>query len=158
LSRIANTSPRMDWLCRRERHPPVTALRHKNAGFAFLAQRLPLGVHAPVSTDDLLKGSTRTLMNATTMRLNSAMQAVEIVLDIAGTSIKAVIPREVFECRLRSGTTPDAWLRSYEQNSDVIHHVIGKRLAARPQDFVVVRSSDFRSLRRPSPAPGLRQA
>jgi hypothetical protein len=79
-------------------------------------------------------------------QLNTAMQAVDVFVDIDGRRIRAVIPREVFEGRLRSGAEPDAWLKAYERHTDVLHAVIRKRFAARPQDFVVVRSGDLAPL------------
>ena len=76
-------------------------------------------------------------------RLNSAMQAVEVHLEIDGHPVKAVIPREVFERCLKSAPTPEAWLQSYGENTSMLNTAICRRFAAKPQDFVVVRSSDF---------------
>jgi len=82
-------------------------------------------------------------MRASDMRLNSAMQAVDVFLDIDGVRVRAVIPREVFEVRLRSDSTPDAWLKSYEENAATVNAVICRRFEAKPQELIVVRSSDF---------------
>ena len=82
-------------------------------------------------------------MRATETRLNTAMQAVDVFLDVDGRRIRAVVPREVFEERLRSERTPDAWLRSYQENAEVVNAAILRRFSAKPQDLVVVRSSDF---------------
>jgi len=81
-------------------------------------------------------GTTRT-------QINTAMQAVDVLVEVDGKPVRAIIPREVFEGRLRSKAGPDAWLESYRNNAAMIEAVIRKRLVARDQDFVVVRSSDF---------------
>ncbi|HSW06408.1 hypothetical protein [Aquabacterium sp.] len=77
------------------------------------------------------------------MHLNPAMQAVDVYVDIDGQSVRAVIPREVFEDRLRSAHHPSAWLRAAQEHAGELATVIRRRFAARPGDFVVVRSSDF---------------
>ena len=80
---------------------------------------------------------------ANNTRLSAAMQAVEVLLDIDGHPVRAVIPREVFERCLNSALTPEGWLQSYEDNASMLSAAICRRFAARPQDFVVVRPSDF---------------
>lgn len=82
-------------------------------------------------------------MHASATRLDTAMQAVDVFLDIDGKCVRALIPREVFEHRLRSGPDPAAWLKSYEENAEVLNAAIKRRFAAKPQEMVVVRSSDF---------------
>lgn len=79
-------------------------------------------------------------------RLNSAMQAVDVFMDIDGHPVRAVVPREVFERCLNSESTPADWLRACEENADLLGNVIRRRHAARTQDFVVVRASDFAAL------------
>ncbi|CAG1017842.1 hypothetical protein BURC_02541 [Burkholderiaceae bacterium] len=85
-------------------------------------------------------------MHAIQMGLNPAMQAVDMVVEIDGRRVKALIPREVFELCLRSPATPEAWLRCCEEHADVLQAAIRRRFAAKPQDQVVVRSSDFGAL------------
>ena len=82
---------------------------------------------------------------ASNARLCAAMQAVEILLDIDGHPVRAIIPREVFERCFKSAPTPEAWLQSYEDNASALNTAVCRRFAARPQDLVVVRSSDFAS-------------
>jgi hypothetical protein len=77
------------------------------------------------------------------MRLNTAMQAVDVFLEIDGQPVRAVIPREVFEEHLNTPPTPDAWLKACEDHASALDDVIRRRFAAKPQDLVVVRSSDF---------------
>jgi hypothetical protein len=77
-------------------------------------------------------------------QLSPAFQAVHVSVEIDGTPVKALIPREVFEERLKSGQSPEEWIEAYEQNAAMLEAVIRWRYAAKPQDFVVVRSSDFR--------------
>ena len=77
------------------------------------------------------------------VRLNTALQGVDVFVEIDGRQVKAVIPREVFERRLKSEPGPDAWLIAYEENAALLDEMIRKRFAAREQDFVVLRSSDF---------------
>ena len=82
-------------------------------------------------------------MDATSAQCNKAIQAVDVYLTIDGKEVRAIIPREVFEGRLRSPDGPEAWLKSYEDNAARLNAIIRKRFAAKPQDFVVVRLSDF---------------
>jgi len=79
-------------------------------------------------------------------KLNPAMQAVDVVVEIDGQRVKALIPREVFEQCLRSEASPEAWLRCCDEHADLLDTTIRKRFAAKPQDVVVVRRSDFRSV------------
>lgn len=82
-------------------------------------------------------------MHAIQTGLSPAMQAVDMVVVIDGQPVKALIPREVFEQCLHTTATPDAWLRCCEEHADVLEAAIRRRFAAKPQDQVVVRCSDF---------------
>lgn len=77
------------------------------------------------------------------LRLSLAMQAVDVSVEFDGRPVKALIPREVFENCLGSASSPEAWLKCYEENAYVLDAIIRKRFAVKLQDFVVVRSSDF---------------
>jgi hypothetical protein len=86
-------------------------------------------------------------------QLSPALAAIQVSLEIDGTQVEALIPREVFEERLRSERHPQGWLASYQRNAALLDAVIRRRYAAKPQDFVVVRSSDLRATGRPETAP-----
>ena len=75
--------------------------------------------------------------------LNTAMPAVDAFLEVDGHPVRAIIPREVFERCFNSAPTLKAWLQSYEENASLLNAAICRRFAAKPQDVVVVTSSDF---------------
>lgn len=76
-------------------------------------------------------------------RLSTAMQAVDVYLQIHGQPVRAMIPRTVLETVFRAGPTPQSWLHTYSENEAVLDAAIERRFAAKPQDWVVVRNSDF---------------
>lgn len=75
--------------------------------------------------------------------LNPPIQAIEVMVDIDGKAVKAIIPREVIESCLKGGSDPATWKAAYEENAALVDDLVRWRFAARQQDFVVVRSSDF---------------
>lgn len=75
--------------------------------------------------------------------LNPAIQAIDVEVDIEGKPVKAIIPREVIERCLNGGSDPAGWKAAYEENAALVDDLVRRRFAARQQDFVVVRSSDF---------------
>jgi hypothetical protein len=90
-------------------------------------------------------------------RLNSAMPAVDVFLEVDGCPVKAIIPREVFERCLGSAPTPSAWLQAYHENASTLDRVIHRRYAALPSDTVVVRSGDIARPVRRARASDVRQ-
>jgi hypothetical protein len=75
--------------------------------------------------------------------LNRALPAIDVVVDIGGKPVKAIIPREVIERCLKGSSDPATWKAAYEKNATVVDDLVRRRFAARLQDFVVLRSSDF---------------
>ena len=78
--------------------------------------------------------------------VNPAIRAINVLVDVGGRQVKAIIPGEVLESRLHSSPGPEGWLTSYEEHASEIDDKVRRRFAAREQDFVVVRSSDFGEL------------
>ena len=76
-------------------------------------------------------------------QLNPAMQALHVYLDIDGRQVRAIIPREVLESRFDAAPRPEAWIATYREHERDLQAVVHRRLVAKPQDFVVVRTSDF---------------
>ena len=102
----------------------------------------------PLATSSLLNtaawvGDAVEARGVGSVGLNTAIQAVDVFLEIDGHPVRAIIPHEVFERCFNSAPTLDAWLQSYEENASVLNAAICRRFAAKQQDFVVVRSSDF---------------
>ncbi len=79
--------------------------------------------------------------------LNPAIQAIDVVVDIDGQPVKAIIPREVIESCLHGGPNPATWRAAYEENATLVDELVRRRFAARQQDFVVLRASDFKRTR-----------
>lgn len=103
---------------------------------------IPLATSSPLNTAAWV-GDAVEALEVGSVGLNTAMQACDVFLEIDGHPVRAIIPREVFERCFNSAPTPDAWLQSYEENASILNAAICRRFAAKPQDFVVVRSSDF---------------
>ena len=76
-------------------------------------------------------------------RMNPAIQALDVWVDVDGKPVRAIIPRVVFEESLHCRVGPSEWPRTYQAHADAIDALVRKRFAAKAQDFVVLRSSDF---------------
>ena len=85
-------------------------------------------------------------------RLSTAMQAVDVHLEIHGQPVRALIPRTVLEKVFRAGPSPQSWLSTYNEHGAELDAAIERRFAAKPQDWVVVRNSDFGDYESESPA------
>lgn len=79
-------------------------------------------------------------------RLSTAMQAVDVHLEIHGHAVRALIPRTVLEKVFRADPTPQSWLSTYAEHGAELDAAIERRFTAKPQDWVVVRNSDFGEL------------
>ena len=87
-------------------------------------------------------------------RLSSAMQAVDVYLEIQGQPVRALIPRTVLETVFQAGPTPQSWLNAYSEHEQELDAAIERRFAAKPQDWVVMRNSDFGELDSPQEGGG----
>jgi hypothetical protein len=76
-------------------------------------------------------------------RLNPAIQGLEILVDIDDLPVRAIIPRVVLENVLHCDVGPSGWTQTYRVHAAAIDAVVRRRFASKPQDFVVLRSSDF---------------
>lgn len=76
-------------------------------------------------------------------RINPALPAIDAFVEIDGTAVRAIIPREVFERCLRTPPRPQEWLRAYGDHAALLDAAIVRRWRAKPQDTVVLRAGDF---------------
>ena len=76
-------------------------------------------------------------------KVNRAIQGLDVFVEIDGKPVRAIIPRLVFEKSLNSRLGPSGWSQSYHVHQRVIDSLIRTRYAAKAQDFVVLRTSDF---------------
>ena len=76
-------------------------------------------------------------------KLNPAIQGLDVFVDVDGEPVRAIIPRLVFENSLRCLVGPSEWPQAYQAHASAIDTVVRRRYAARTQDFVVLRTSDF---------------
>ena len=71
------------------------------------------------------------------------IQGLGIFVDIEGKPVRAIVPREVLEAELHSGSGQAAWLRCYEANAERVQAAVRRRFGVREQDVVVLRFGDF---------------
>lgn len=76
-------------------------------------------------------------------KVNPAIQGLDVMVDVDGKPVRAIIPRVVFEESFQCRVGPSEWPQTYRAHADAIDAIVRKRFATKQPDFVVLRSSDF---------------
>ena len=76
-------------------------------------------------------------------KMNRAIQGLDVLVEVDGKPVRAIIPRLVFEESLLCRVGPSEWPQTYQAHAGAIDSVVRRRYATRAQDFIVLRTSDF---------------
>ena len=76
-------------------------------------------------------------------KVNPAIQGLDVMVEVDGKPVRAIIPRVVFEESFQCRVGPSAWPQAYRDRAETIDEIVRKRFATKKPDFVVLRSSDF---------------
>ncbi len=76
-------------------------------------------------------------------RRSIAIQGVEVQVRFGIRDVQALVPGKVLEFGLHSATGAEAWLKTCRQREAAIEVAVHRRFAARSQEVVVLRTTDF---------------
>ena len=72
------------------------------------------------------------------VRLHPVVQAVDLMLNVGGRAVHAVVSRSVFETYYGATGAPDSWLSAYAANKRAVQKAIERKAASHPEATILV--------------------